>query len=130
MWPTQTTTWITSRFGVLEDVRNNRPHAGLDIGAPGGSQILSVADGKVVKVAYDPKKYGNYIVIEQKDGLRAWYGHMQEKSFLKPGTKVKAGDLLGMVGSTGHSTGNHLHLELRKGSQLLDPLLYFPALGR
>ncbi len=71
-------------------------------------------------------RWAYYIAIDQNDGIRTYYAHMQEASFLAVGAKVKAGDVLGRVGSTGHSTGNHLHLEMRKGSKRVDPLSYYP----
>lgn len=126
VWPTPSATRISSPFGVAEDVRNGRKHNGLDIAAPGGSQILAVAAGKVIKKGYEPDAFGYYVAIEQYDGIRTYYAHMREASFLSVGTKVKAGDVIGIVGTTGHSTGNHLHLEMRKGSKRLDPLTYYP----
>ena len=126
IWPTQTATRISTYFGNTE----GRVHNGIDIAAPGGSQIIAVAGGTVVTNSYDEGGYGNLIVIEQSDGIRAYYGHMRKASFLKVGTKVKAGDTIGIVGTTGKSTGNHLHLEFRKGTQRIDPLTYFPALAK
>lgn len=126
VWPTPSATRISSPFGVVEDVRNGRKHNGLDIAAPGGSQILAVAEGKVAKKNYEPNALGYYVAIDQKDGIRTYYAHMREASFLSVGTKVKAGDVIGVVGNTGHSTGNHLHLEMRKGSKRIDPLQYYP----
>jgi Membrane proteins related to metalloendopeptidases len=126
IWPTQTATRISTYFGNTE----GRVHNGIDIAAPGGSQIVAVASGTVVTNSYDPGGYGNLIVIEQSDGIRAYYGHMRKASFLEVGTKVKAGDTIGIVGTTGKSTGNHLHLEFRKGTQRIDPMKYFPALAK
>ena len=125
IWPTQTAKRITTYFGT----HNGRTHYGLDIAAPGGSQIIAVADGKVVKKAYTPNGFGNLIVIEQNDGIRAYYAHMQKESFLQVGDKVKAGDTIGIVGTTGKSTGNHLHLEFRKGNERIDPLNFFPNMA-
>lgn len=125
IWPTQTAKRITTYFGT----HNGRTHYGLDIAAPGGAQIIAVADGKVVKKSYTPNGFGNLIIIEQNDGIRAYYAHMQKESFLKVGDKVKAGDIIGIVGTTGKSTGNHLHLEFRKGDERIDPLNFFPNMG-
>lgn len=121
IWPTQTATRISTYFGT----HNGRTHYGLDIAAPGGSQIIAVADGKVLKKSYTPNGFGNLIVIEQNDGVRAYYAHMQKESFLNKGDKVKAGDTIGIVGTTGKSTGNHLHLEFRKEDERIDPIDYF-----
>ena len=122
IWPTQTATRLTTRFGVGN-------HKGIDIAAPGGSQIIAVADGTVCNVTYNPDGFGHLIVIKQNDGIKAYYGHMMKETFLKKGDKVKAGDTIGVVGSTGKSTGNHLHLEFRKGDERIDPLTYYPNIG-
>ena len=125
IWPTQTATRISTYFGK----HDGRTHYGLDIAAPGGSQIIAIADGKVAKKSYTPNGFGNLIIIEQNDGIRAYYAHMQKESFLNVGDKVKAGDTIGIVGTTGKSTGNHLHLELRKGDERIDPVNFYPNMG-
>ena len=122
LWPTQTATRISQRFGVGN-------HKGMDIAAPGGSQIIAVADGTVCSVAYHPRGFGHLIVIKQNDGIKAYYAHMKKPTFLKKGDKVKAGDTIGIVGTTGKSTGNHIHLEFRRGDERIDPLTYYPNLG-
>ena len=91
--------------------------------------IIAVAAGTVVKNSYDYGGYGYFIVIEQNDGIRTYYGHMRKASFLSVGAKVKAGDTVGIVGSTGRSTGNHLHLEFRSGTKRINPLNYYPNMG-
>ncbi|MBQ4396467.1 MAG: SH3 domain-containing protein [Clostridia bacterium] len=122
LWPTQTGKRISSPFGP----RDGRNHYGIDIAVPGGSQIMAVAPGRVTRKAYEAGGFGYYVVIQQNDGISAYYGHMMAPSFLKVGATVKAGDTLGMVGSTGHSTGNHLHLEFRRGSTRINPINYYP----
>ncbi len=124
IWPLQTSKKITSYFGETED--RNHTHKGLDVAAAGGSQIIAAASGKVVNKAYEGNGFGHYIVIEQNDGVKAYYAHMKQASYLSIGDTVKAGQTIGMVGSTGRSTGNHLHLEFRKGSTKIDPLNYYP----
>ena len=81
IWPTPSATRISSPFGAVEDVRNGRKHNGLDIAAPGGSQILAVAAGKVVKKGYEPEAFGYYVAIDQNDGIRTYYAHMREAAF-------------------------------------------------
>ena len=88
-----------------------------------------MADGKVYKKSYNPDGFGHLLIIEQNDGIRAYYAHMQKESFLSKGDNVKAGDTIGVVGTTGKSTGNHLHLEFRKGDKRIDPFDYYPDLG-
>lgn len=122
IWPLQTSKYITSYFGA----RNGSYHYGIDIAAAGGSQIIAAVGGKVVTNAYEANGFGYYVVIQQSDGIKAYYGHMKQASFLKVGDTVKAGDTVGMVGSTGRSTGNHLHLEFRKNGKKVNPLNYYP----
>lgn len=122
LWPTQTATRISSRFGP----RDGRNHYGIDIAAPGGSQIIAVASGRVTGNYYDAVGFGNYIVITQNDGVKAYYAHMQKRSFVPIGTTVKAGQTIGIVGTTGRSTGNHLHLEFRRDGVHINPLNFYP----
>ncbi len=86
-------------------------HRGVDLAAPRGTAIYSLAAGQVVYSKYD-SSYGNFIVIKHKDGMYSLYAHMKSKSRFKEGSTVKKGTKIGEVGSTGNSTGNHLHLEL------------------
>lgn len=108
---------ITSGFGMR--TRNGKPdqHYGIDYGAKvagvAGDPVYDVADG-VVKVAKnDPEGYGNYIMIEHKAlGITTLYAHLQTMC-VKPGDVVTAGTVIGTMGSTGRSSGAHLHLEIR-----------------
>lgn len=122
LWPSQTYSRISSYFGP----RDGSNHYGIDIAAPGGSQIMAVAAGKVIRNAYKANGFGYYVIVQQNDGICAYYGHMKTKSFLKVGATVKQGDTIGQVGSTGRSTGNHLHLEFRRGTTRINPLNYYP----
>jgi hypothetical protein len=101
-------------------------HKGQDIAAPSGTKVKSVDDGEVVRSTPPEQSggYGNFIVIKHKDFYSA-YGHLSKREVQK-GDKVKRGELIGLVGSTGLSTGPHLHFEIRKtenGSQV-DPKPY------
>lgn len=101
-------------------------HQGQDIAAPTGTKVKSVADGVVVRSSPVEQSggYGNFIVIKHDDFYSA-YGHLSKREVNK-GDKVKKGELIGLVGSTGQSTGPHLHFEIRKtetGSQV-DPKPY------
>lgn len=87
-------------------------HTGQDFAAPSGTPVRSVGDGVVVSAGYDGA-YGNKVVVEHEDGTLTWYCHLE--SFEQSSGKVKAGDVIGRVGSTGHVTGPHLHLEVRPG---------------
>ena len=85
-------------------------HTGQDFAAPYGTPVHSVGDGRIVSTGYDGA-YGNKIVVEHEDGTLTWYAHLSE--ILRTSGPVKAGDVIGRVGSTGNSTGNHVHLEVR-----------------
>jgi murein DD-endopeptidase MepM/ murein hydrolase activator NlpD len=108
---------VTSSFGEVSSIRNNRPHGGTDLsmGGANGKPIHAAAPGKVVEVKTDSDGYGNYVTIDHGNGWYTRYGHMLEKSPLKQGDTVKAGDTIGKVGSTGNSTGPHLHFEVLEG---------------
>jgi murein DD-endopeptidase MepM/ murein hydrolase activator NlpD len=88
-------------------------HTGQDFAAPYGSPVHAVGDGKIIFASYDGA-YGNKIAIEHPDGTVTWYAHMSE--FLKTSGTVKAGDVIGRIGTTGNTTGPHLHLEVRPGN--------------
>lgn len=115
---------ITSKYGyrdhpIIEDASF---HTGLDIAAKSGTAISAFADGTVVESGKN-KTYGNYLLIEHKNGIRSFYGHNSRLS-VKKGQRVKLGQKVAEVGSTGMSTGPHLHFEVRKGTVRLDPAFY------
>lgn len=118
----------TSGFGATEAIRNGRAHGGHDLAKGQGTPIQAAAAGKVVEVKSDPDGYGNYITIDHGDGRFTRYAHMVEKSPLTKGQTVSAGDDIGKVGSTGNSTGPHLHFEVLIGglaaSNRVDPAPY------
>lgn len=125
--PSQYTT-ITSRFGPrthpVTGKYNN--HSGADIAAPGGTEVRSVQAGVVITSAYSPSLWGEYVVISHGNGMTTLYAHMRRGSRkVKEGDVVSKGQLLGLVGSTGLSTGNHLHLTLTIDGQKQDPLTTF-----
>lgn len=95
-------------------------HTGQDFAAPYGTAVRSVGDGKIVSTGYDGA-YGNKIVVEHEDGTLTWYAHLAE--ILRTSGPVKAGDVIGLVGSTGNSTGNHVHLEVRPSPDVPVPPL-------
>jgi murein DD-endopeptidase MepM/ murein hydrolase activator NlpD len=85
-------------------------HTGQDFAAPTGTPVRSVGDGQVIFASYDGA-YGNKIVVEHPDGTVTWYAHLS--AILRSDGKVQAGDVIGRVGSTGNTTGPHLHFEVR-----------------
>ena len=111
---------VTSRFGA----RWGRSHKGLDIGAPKGTPIKAVAAGTVITSSYGYNGgYGNYIVISHSNGVQTAYGHCNSLS-VNVGQKVSQGQVIGTVGNTGNSTGNHLHLEIRVNGVAQNPQNY------
>ncbi len=101
-------------------------HKGQDISAPMGTPIIAAADG-VVSIARWVRGYGNGIYIDHGNGLQTRYGHLSRIDVVE-GQPVKKGQHLGLVGSTGRSTGPHLHYEVRVNGQPTSPLLYLPEL--
>jgi len=118
IWPVQGT--ITSPFGM----RWGRMHEGLDIGAPEGTPIWAAAAGTVIYAGWEGG-YGNLTVIDHGNGLATAYGH-QSLLLVSTGQVVAQGQHIGNVGSTGHSTGPHLHFEVRVNGTPVDPLTYLP----
>jgi murein DD-endopeptidase MepM/ murein hydrolase activator NlpD len=108
---------ITDRFGP----RGNRFHTGVDYPAPAGALVAAAGRGQVVFAGWDTGGYGNLVVIEHPLGVRSMYAHLSRVGVSR-GSAVTAGATIGRVGSTGLSTGPHLHFELRRGGAALDPL--------
>ena len=97
-------------------------HEGVDLGAPYGSPIEAAAAGTVIYAGW-LGGYGNLTVIDHGGGLATAYGH-QSRIGVSVGQQVAQGEVIGYVGSTGHSTGPHLHFEVRVNGQAVDPLGY------
>jgi murein DD-endopeptidase MepM/ murein hydrolase activator NlpD len=95
-------------------------HQGIDIAAPRGTSVKASADGIVRLAGWNNNGYGNLIVIEHEKDVSTYYGHL-ETVLTSPGAKVTKGQEIGTVDSTGMSTGNHLHFEIRKSGNALDP---------
>jgi murein DD-endopeptidase MepM/ murein hydrolase activator NlpD len=102
-----------------------RGHAGIDIAAPLGAPIAAAATGQVVLATRAGGPYGTMAIIDHGDGLRTVYGHLSELD-VDVGERVDRGQLVGLCGSTGFSTGPHLHFEVRQEGELRDPLSYLP----
>ncbi len=112
---------ITSRFGATEDIRDHA-HQGMDIASPNGTTIKAAADGTVTYTGW-LGGYGNLVIISHGNGIQTYYGHCS-KIYVSVGTQVTAGDSIAAVGSTGNSTGNHLHFEIRKNGSQINPQKY------
>ena len=112
---------ITSRFGAYENVRSGA-HTGLDIAAPKGTPIFATAGGTVIH-ASPMGSYGNLVIISHDNGVETYYAHCS-KIQVSVGQKVSAGEQIALVGSTGNSTGDHLHLEIRVNGKPINPQKY------
>jgi len=123
IWPVESRK-ITSSFGLRQDPFTFRPsfHNGLDISAPLNSKVYVTADGVVVSTGND-SLHGNNILVSHSDGLRTWYMHLN-KINVEKGDKVEKGQVIGFVGTTGRSTGSHLHYEVLKNGVSIDPTPY------
>ena len=124
IWPTAGKT-INSGYGFRLDPFTRRAsfHSGVDIDGRTGSPVYATAKGTVETVEFDSQK-GNYIVIDHSYGIETVYMHLQ-KTFVAPGDHVEKGQKIGSIGSTGRSTGPHLHYEVHKNGQPVDPQKYF-----
>lgn len=116
---TPTTGTITSRFGV----RSRDNHKGIDIGAPKGTPIKAAASGTVIHSGNKNDGYGNYIILSHGNGVQTYYAHCSELLVSK-GQSVEQGQVIAKVGSTGISTGNHLHFEVRINGVAQNPQNY------
>jgi murein DD-endopeptidase MepM/ murein hydrolase activator NlpD len=117
---------VTSEFGwrVHPIFGTRRLHAGIDLGAPTGTPIYAAAAGVVIQAGVQ-NGYGNAVIISHGNGLSTLYGH-QSKIAVSAGQSVARGDLIGYVGSTGNSTGPHLHFEVRENGTAVNPRLHLP----
>ncbi|MBP1903551.1 murein DD-endopeptidase MepM/ murein hydrolase activator NlpD [Paenibacillus turicensis] len=122
-WPTLSTR-LTSNFGYRTDPFSGKAafHAGIDIGGKIGDPVYAAAAGTVITSEASSSR-GNYIVIQHPNGIQSWYLHLQ-KSVVAKGEQVTKGQNIGKLGNTGRSTGAHLHFEIMKNNQLVDPLNY------
>ena len=121
MWPLPGHTSMTTQFGEA-DAFGNPGHRGIDIPAPEGTPILAAHTGTVLICGWN-NSFGNQVLIDDGAGFSTRYAHMTATA-VSPGAVVTAGQVIGYVGSTGDSTGNHLHFEVSVGGVLANPLSY------
>ncbi|MCR4436378.1 MAG: peptidoglycan DD-metalloendopeptidase family protein [Clostridiales bacterium] len=124
-WPTPSCTEITSSFGSRYHpiLKKTKEHTGIDIGASKGASIVAANKGTVIFAGWNDA-YGNAVIIDHGGGITTMYGHCS-KLLTSVGSNVEAGDVIAKVGSTGLSTGPHLHFEVRKDGVPVDPMAYF-----
>ncbi|MFB1003821.1 MAG: M23 family metallopeptidase [Bacteroidia bacterium] len=117
---------IASGFGYRVDpiYKTRKMHKGMDFTAPRGTKIYATGDAVVKIVKHARWGYGSHIVLDHGYGYTTLYGHMS-RTKVKRGQKIKRGQLIGLVGSTGKSTGPHLHYEVRKNGTAVNPVGYF-----
>jgi murein DD-endopeptidase MepM/ murein hydrolase activator NlpD len=114
---------LTAGFGEYGLWANS--HTGQDFAAPYGTPVHAIGDGKIIFAGYDGA-YGNKIAIQHPDGTVSWYAHMS--AFVVRSGQVKAGEVIGRIGTTGNTTGPHLHLEIRPNNgDPIDPLPWLRA---
>lgn len=104
-------------------------HNGLDLAVPVGTPVLAAAAGTVIKTGFEADGYGNYVKTAHDGNYASIYAHLSE-IWVKNGQVVEAGQQIGLSGSTGFSTGPHLHFEIRRDNQAIDPLPFLTAPGK
>mgnify|MGYP000915536101 CR=1 FL=1 len=125
-WPVPSSHTITSNYGYrIHPISGTKKlHAGIDIGAPGGSNIVAADAGTVVLSSFGYNGgYGNYVIISHGNGITTRYAHCSNL-FVSAGESVSKGQVIAAVGSTGASTGNHCHFEVRINGGSKNPLNY------
>lgn len=125
IWPSKSSFVVTSKYGwrTIELYGTAKFHAGIDIGASMGTPIIAADGGNITVSTYDGG-YGNYVMINHGDGRATLYGHMSSRA-VSVGQTVTQGQVIGYVGSTGNSTGPHIHFEVRVNGGTVNPLKYF-----
>ena len=128
LWPLPGRYNLSSLYGSRKHPVTGKAnnHTGIDVPAPSGTSILACKSGVVTPSTYN-NSYGNYVVVSHSDGTSTLYAHMSRRNASK-GQTVSQGQVIGYVGTTGSSTGNHLHLEIRVNGSRRDPINYFQSL--
>lgn len=113
---------INSRFGMrrLGGEPGVRMHKGVDIAAPRGTTVFAAAEGEVIRIGRDPAGYGNFIEMRHPNGMTTLYAHLSRID-VASGDRIGSRERIGLVGSTGYSTGPHLHFEIRRDGAQVNP---------
>ncbi len=119
---------FTSGYGVRSDPFRGRAamHAGIDLAGPIGTPIYATADGMVAEAEYNSGGYGNLIKLDHGRGIETRYGHLTTMG-VRPGQRVTRGQMIGRMGSTGRSTGSHLHYEVRIDGRAVNPIPFMKS---
>ena len=119
---------FTSGFGVRSDPFRGRAamHGGIDLAGPTGTPVYATADGMVARSEWNSGGYGNLVEINPGQGIETRYGHLS-RLIARPGQRVRRGDLIGLMGSTGRSTGSHLHYEVRIDGRAVNPIPFMQS---
>lgn len=128
VWPCPGYSRMSSDYGYrIHPISGDRKfHDGIDLAAPSGTDILACGAGTVTVSGWNSGGYGNYIRIDHGGGLESFYGHCKAL-YVKSGATVKAGQRIAAVGTTGASTGNHLHFGMHRNGSSVNPLSYVSA---
>lgn len=118
IWPTHGI--ITTYYGEVGPF-SPRGHSGIDVAGPRGTPVEAMDSGDVLKAYWDTEGYGGLVVIAHPSGYETWYAHLAALE-VEPGQTVHRGEEIGLMGSTGFSTGPHLHFEVRQDGNLVDPM--------
>jgi len=110
-----------ARLGSPYGIRDHRLHRGVDIQVEKGEPMVAAYPGEVIVSKYNKGGYGHYVLVQHANGLQTLYGHLAERS-VKVGEQVFPGDIVGLAGNTGKSSGAHLHFEIRYGDVNIDPV--------
>jgi murein DD-endopeptidase MepM/ murein hydrolase activator NlpD len=113
---------INSRFGMrrLGGEPGVRMHKGVDIAAPSGTTVFAAGEGEVIRIGHDPAGYGNFIEMRHPNGMTTLYAHLSRID-VATGDRIGSRERIGLVGSTGYSTGPHLHFEIRRDGAQINP---------
>jgi murein DD-endopeptidase MepM/ murein hydrolase activator NlpD len=119
---------FTSGYGVRSDPFRGRAamHAGIDLAGPIGTPVYATADGTVGRAEWNSGGYGNLVELEHGHGIQTRYGHLS-RTLVSAGQKVKRGDMIALMGSTGRSTGSHLHYEVRIDGKAVNPIPFMQS---
>jgi len=117
---------MASGYGYRTDpiYKTTKFHAGMDFAAAVGTEIYATVDGVIMRADADASGYGNHVRINHGYGYMTLYGHMS-KIMVRPGQRVKRGDVIGLVGNTGKSVGPHLHYEVHKNGEAINPVNFY-----